>query len=101
MGILTEDFDNIKSNVYSEGPPFFSIELYENVGRSLLITILDLFNKNPFSRIPNSAFKHIDAVRKDVADQVAKTDRFLNYLKSLAYRGKKQMQQLSSYTPIA
>jgi hypothetical protein len=28
MGIIAEEYDNIKSNIYAEGPPFFSIEIY-------------------------------------------------------------------------
>ena len=31
----------------------FTIDAYENMGKTLLISILDLFEKNPYSRIPN------------------------------------------------
>jgi hypothetical protein len=72
MGMLAEDFDNVKSQVYAEGPPFFTIECYENVGRSLLVTILEVFGRNPFSRIGNSQYKNIDAVRKEIMQQVGK-----------------------------
>jgi hypothetical protein len=32
-------------------PPVFTIEIFEDVGRALLISILDLIEENPISRI--------------------------------------------------
>ena len=34
---------DIKSRVYVKGAPEFTIKIYENVGKQLLVSILDLF----------------------------------------------------------
>jgi hypothetical protein len=99
MGMLTEEYDNTKSQIYAEGPPFFTIEMYENVGRSLLITILDLFNRNPFSRVSNSQYKTIDAIRKEVMQQVGRLERFQGLEKTLIYKPNKK-QSSNTYTPV-
>ena len=62
--------------MYKKGPPFYTIEIYENIGKGFLISILDIFDKNPYTRIPSSQFKTIDNLRKDVAFQVSKLERF-------------------------
>ena len=73
---MDDDVENIKSDTYKNGPPFYTIEIFENIGKNLLISILDLFDNNPYSRLSNSAYKGLDGVRKEVALQVAKLDRF-------------------------
>lgn len=101
MGLLTDEYDNIKSQVYAEGPPFFTVESYENVGKSLLITILEVFGKNPYSRIANSQFKNLEALRKDVMAQVGKVERFQSVEKTLIYRAKKLQGSVGGYTPVS
>ena len=49
--------------------------MYRNVGKNALVSILDLFDKNPFSRIYNSLSKNIDNLRREVAWETARTDR--------------------------
>jgi hypothetical protein len=36
--------------MYKRGPPMYTIEIFEQVGKALLISILDLFEKNPYTR---------------------------------------------------
>jgi cytosolic carboxypeptidase protein 5 len=62
--------------MYKRGPPMYTIEIFEQVGKALLISILDLFEKNPYTRVQNSAYKSLDNMRKDVAGIVSRTDRF-------------------------
>ena len=42
----------MNSNHYSRGAPPFTPQIYENVGKQLLVSILDILEKNPVSRIP-------------------------------------------------
>lgn len=48
------------------GPPFYTPEIYENIGKNLVISILDIFEKNPYNRIENSPYKSLDGIRKDI-----------------------------------
>jgi cytosolic carboxypeptidase protein 5 len=41
-----------------------------------VISILDIFEKNPYSRIYNSSYKTIDILRKEIAIECSRTDRF-------------------------
>ena len=64
LGVVHDDIDNIKSGYYCSGKQvYLTIRAYENLGRCILISILDLFNKNPYSRIPNSSLKSLDGIR--------------------------------------
>jgi hypothetical protein len=99
MGMITEEYDNTKSQIYADGSPFFTIEMYENVGRSLVITILDLFNRNPFSRVANSQYKTMDAIRKEIVQQVGKLERFQGLEKTVIYKPAKKPLN-NTYTPV-
>lgn len=48
----------------SNKPPRYSPEIYHQVGRALLISILDAGGKNPMSRVPYSAHKNLEGVRE-------------------------------------
>lgn len=50
--------------------------MYRNVGSAVIISILDVFEKNPYSRIPNTNYKNISNLRKEIAWETARTDRF-------------------------
>lgn len=71
LGIIADDIDNVKS-VYYAGKTYFTIRSYENLGRCICISILDLFNKNPFSRIGNTSFKTIDGIKEGINEQLMK-----------------------------
>ena len=74
---MYDEYDNIKSSVYMQGVPYFNPNIYENLGKSILISILDLFNKNPYSRIPNSNYGDIENIRKEVINHLLKSnDKF-------------------------
>lgn len=76
MGVVHEELDNIKSGYYSGNkPPYFTIRSYENLGKSIMVSILDLFNLNKYSRIPNSSLKDLDGVRLAIKEQLNKANR--------------------------
>jgi hypothetical protein len=37
------------------------------LGENILVSILDVVEKNPYSRIPNSEHKTLEAIRKSLA----------------------------------
>jgi cytosolic carboxypeptidase protein 5 len=47
-----------------------------NLGKNVLVSILDIFEKNPYSRIPNTQQRSLDQIRKEVAQECARYDRF-------------------------
>lgn len=53
--VLTENrTSDIESGLYKYGSPYFTTEIYENLGKSLVISLLDIIKKNPLSRIPHT-----------------------------------------------
>lgn len=51
------------SAVTSMVPPKYTPQVFEEVGRALGISILDLTGSNPWSRIPNSEFRSLSGIR--------------------------------------
>ncbi|KAK6629601.1 hypothetical protein RUM43_003418 [Polyplax serrata] len=52
-----------KNNTNLLVPPKYSPGVYEEIGRSLCVSFLDLTNSNPWSRIPNSEYHTIFGIR--------------------------------------
>ena len=52
------------------------IENFRNVGKNCMVSILDIFEKNPYSRIPNTNFKDISILRKKTGAEISHIDRF-------------------------
>ena len=42
----------------------FTPEMYENLGKNLMVSILDVFDKNPYNRVYNSKYKSMDMLRR-------------------------------------
>ena len=38
--------------------------MYENLGKNIMVSILDVFDKNPYNRVYNSKFKSMDMLRR-------------------------------------
>eukprot|EP01017_Pseudomicrothorax_dubius_P024785 TRINITY_DN26347_c0_g1_i1.p1 TRINITY_DN26347_c0_g1~~TRINITY_DN26347_c0_g1_i1.p1 ORF type:complete len:163 (+),score=25.12 TRINITY_DN26347_c0_g1_i1:59-490(+) len=55
---------------------YYNNETFEALGKALLISILDLFETNPCSRLTNSTYQNLDNLRFDLAKNVAKVKRF-------------------------
>lgn len=53
-GFEEDEIDNPNSDLYKLGPPLYTTQIYQNIGKNLLVSILDLFDKNPYPRIANS-----------------------------------------------
>ncbi|KAL4440863.1 hypothetical protein ABPG74_013844 [Tetrahymena malaccensis] len=79
--VLGFDYDPAEDNqseIYKgkKDPPLFVPILYQDVGKAILVTILDIFEKNPYSRIPNSSYKTIDNIRRSIGWDCARIERF-------------------------
>ena len=51
--------------------------MYRNLGKNLLVSILDVFDKNPYNRIYSSNYKSMDMLRRLTAFEIFhNTERF-------------------------
>ena len=66
LSILPDELENIKSIYYSKKNLYFTIKSYENLGKNILVSVLDLFELNPASRIPHTSYKQLSGVRQDI-----------------------------------
>lgn len=75
---MTYDYvdDNDQEMYQGSTPPLFTPDIYRNQGKNALVSILDVFEKNPYSRIPNTQYKIIDVIRREIAWECAREDRF-------------------------
>ncbi|KRX01295.1 hypothetical protein PPERSA_11742 [Pseudocohnilembus persalinus] len=88
-GFVEDEYENVHGEVYRNGAPFYNPQIFQNIGKNILITILDMHQKNPYSRIPNSQYKDIDKIRKEIACQAAKLERFQKKEQKLSLKCKK------------
>ncbi len=51
-------------------PPFYAISHYEEVGRAIAVTVLDMAECNPWSRIPSGPHKSLEHIRTFVRSHV-------------------------------
>lgn len=51
---------------------YFTIEAYEDVGRALLKSILDICENNPSSELPNTKYGSIGGLRQDIISNFAR-----------------------------
>ena len=58
-----------KCKFYGGKPPVYNIDVFEDIGRTAVISILDLEDDNPISRVPKSIYKDILNMRLDLALQ--------------------------------
>jgi hypothetical protein len=77
--------ENIKSPYYSVSNKkglTFTIQAYENLGKNVLVSILDIFHLNPASRIPNTQYKTVEEIKKEIGFQLNKSKEanFRKYL---------------------
>ena len=62
------------------------MQMYENMGKNLLVSILDIFNKNPYSRISE---QQMQLMRREIAQNLAKMERFRKEEPKLFLKTKK------------
>ncbi|XP_060524611.1 cytosolic carboxypeptidase-like protein 5 [Cylas formicarius] len=53
-----------RAHATSPVPPKYNPQIFEEVGKSLGVSILDLTGQNPFSRLPNSEFHSLAGLRE-------------------------------------
>ena len=79
-------------------PKYYSVETYENLGKAIMISILDIFEKNPLSLTNKVASGGIKELRKQIAGSLYKTMRFRKEGKLLTkYRQIDQMVHKKFY----
>jgi hypothetical protein len=76
-------------------PPKFTPSIFEEVGRALGPSLLDLTNSNPRSRIPNSEYRSLQGLRNALRNEINRNqskarvskvrhfDDFLNYVEKM------------------
>ena len=57
---------------------YYSIESYENLGQAMLVSLLDIFEKNPQSIIPKTVPGGMKELRRQIAGSLNKISRFRN-----------------------
>lgn len=67
----THPLDNIEDQYYKRQLALYTPETFYNLGRNILISILDVWGRNPYSRISD-----LNAHRRDIAEKQSKLDRF-------------------------
>ena len=48
----------------------YSTQCFEKIGSDLVVSLLDLFDKNPLSKIKEAGYDNLGAIRKEIADQI-------------------------------
>lgn len=106
--------DNIKNPYYAGGKKtvYFTIQAYETLGKNVAVSVLDLFGLNPASRIPNTPYKTVDEIRKEILAQLqgANSSYFVRKfvgkphsqqtIHSLSTQHKKTPKTINSFTNI-
>lgn len=54
IGHTNHYLDDIESDYYKKELVLYNMETFYNLGRNICISILDIWNKNPYSRIVNA-----------------------------------------------
>lgn len=49
--------------------PNYTVEIFEDVGKSVCIAMLEWIEKNPISRIPTSHYKNLASIRNEIIVQ--------------------------------
>jgi len=49
--------------------PNYSVEIFEDVGHSICVALLEFIECNPISRMPTSHYKNLESVRKELIVQ--------------------------------
>ena len=63
--------DDNQDGHYTRDLPLYNQETFYNLGRNILISVLDIWNKNPYARSID-----MNSDRKDIAERQSKLDRF-------------------------
>jgi hypothetical protein len=61
------------------------------LGENILVSILDVVEKNPYSRIPNSEHKTLEALRRSLATELLQEEERFKMLDLKAYQKTKSI----------
>lgn len=53
-GYTEDETENVNSEFYKKNHLYYTPEVFENIGKVIFISILETFDKNPYSRILNT-----------------------------------------------
>ena len=72
-----DDLTNVDSLMYKKDElTYCTMEIYQNIGKALLVSILDIFEKNPCTRLLNTQYTNLSALRKEIAGFLSRYTRF-------------------------
>ena len=71
-GFVSEPFEepSYEGIKMADNSILFTEESYRNLGKNLLVSILDAFDKNPYNRVYNSRYKSIEMLRRLTAFEI-------------------------------
>lgn len=62
----------------------FTEDSYRNLGKNLLVSLLDIFDKNPYNRVYNSKYTSMEMLRRITAFEIFHSaERFRMYEKKV------------------
>ena len=59
------------SKLYESGPPVYTVEILEDAGKAIGLSLLDSIDKNPCSRVPKSEYASLQGVQVAAAEFTA------------------------------
>ncbi len=54
----------------TERDQFYTPQSYMNLGKAILVSLLDVFDRNPYTRVFNSEYKTLDNLRKVLSNSL-------------------------------
>jgi hypothetical protein len=49
---------------------FYTPQSYMNLGKAVVVSLLDVFDKNPYTRLYNSEYKNLENLRKSLSNSI-------------------------------
>ena len=89
------------SKLYENGPPVYTVEILEDAGKAIGISLLDSIDKNSYSRLPNSEYESLQGVKVAAAEFTATLVpfRFNSEIKKLLKNREQLLTALASLPP--
>jgi cytosolic carboxypeptidase protein 5 len=70
VNLLPPKGKELSCKVHNLVPPKFTPAIFEEIGKALGPSLLDLTNSNPLSRIPNSEFRSMQGLRNSLKNEI-------------------------------
>lgn len=72
VNILPPKGKDVSCKIHNLIPPKFTPAIFEEVGRALGPSLLDLTNSNPSSRVINSEFRSLQGLRNSLKNEISR-----------------------------